>query len=196
MFWHPQGDYLAVQVDRFTKTRKSTFTAFELFSVKERDIPMEVRTAPFPCTLIGLSGDVYNLDLNIICIVLSFVLPLKDSRQAGWLQVLELPNRNDKIVDFQWEPRGSRFAVLHGEGPRPSFSLYAMKDMKTSAKGVQHIGTQTGKQANCIHWSPQVSAPCSCCLMCRLTCSCPCGATHSWCIYLLGLSFMRLSQGR
>lgn len=42
LFWHPQGDYLAVQVDRFTKTRKSTFTAFELFSVKERDIPMEV----------------------------------------------------------------------------------------------------------------------------------------------------------
>ena len=43
LFWHPQGDYLAVQVDRFTKTRKSTYTSFELFSVKERDIPMEVR---------------------------------------------------------------------------------------------------------------------------------------------------------
>ena len=43
LFWHPQGDYLAVQVDRFTKTRKSTYTAFELFSVKERDIPMEAR---------------------------------------------------------------------------------------------------------------------------------------------------------
>lgn len=72
------------------------------------------------------------------------------------LQVLELPNRNDKIVDFQWEPRGSRFAVLHGEGPRPNLSLYAMRDMKTSARGVQHITTQPGKQANCIHWSPQV----------------------------------------
>ena len=43
LFWHPQRDYLAVQVDRFTKTRKSTYTSFELFSVKERDIPMEVR---------------------------------------------------------------------------------------------------------------------------------------------------------
>lgn len=52
LFWHPQGDYLAVQVDRFTKTRKSTFTAFELFSVKERDIPMEVR--PAPCFLTSL----------------------------------------------------------------------------------------------------------------------------------------------
>jgi uncharacterized protein with WD repeat len=52
LFWHPQGDYLAVQVDRFTKTRKSTYTAFELFSVKERDIPMEARRpAPAPPVL-------------------------------------------------------------------------------------------------------------------------------------------------
>ena len=48
MFWHPQGDHLAVRVDRFTKTRKSTYTSFELFSVKERDIPMEVRGACQP----------------------------------------------------------------------------------------------------------------------------------------------------
>lgn len=42
MFWHPHGDYLAVKVDRYTKTRKTTYTSFELFSVKARDIPMEV----------------------------------------------------------------------------------------------------------------------------------------------------------
>ncbi len=42
MFWHPHGDYLAVQVDRYTNTMKTTYTSFELFSVKGRDIPMEV----------------------------------------------------------------------------------------------------------------------------------------------------------
>ena len=73
-------------------------------------------------------------------------------------QVLELPNRNDKVVDFRWEPRSSRFAVLHGEGPKPALSVYAMNDMRTSARGVQHLGSQPGKQANCIHWSPQVRA--------------------------------------
>ena len=70
--------------------------------------------------------------------------------------MLDLPNKADKVVDFAWEPKGSRFAMLHGDGPRPAFSLYAMKDMKTSTKGVQLIGTQQGKQANTIHWSPQV----------------------------------------
>jgi translation initiation factor 3 subunit B len=42
IFWHPQGDYLAVKVDRFTKTRKSTYTGFELFSIREKGIPMDV----------------------------------------------------------------------------------------------------------------------------------------------------------
>lgn len=60
VYWHPQGDYVAVQVDRFTKTRKSTYTSFELFSVKDKDIPMEV---------------------------------------------LEMPNKTDKVVDFAWEPK-------------------------------------------------------------------------------------------
>jgi len=45
---------------------------------------------------------------------------------------------------------------LHGDGPRPSFSIYAMKsDLKTTVKGVDLIGTQPNKQANQIHWSPQ-----------------------------------------
>ena len=54
LYWHPQGEFLAVQVDRYTKTRKSTYTSFELFSVRERDIPMEVGAAlvshPNQCT--------------------------------------------------------------------------------------------------------------------------------------------------
>ena len=46
MHWHPQGLYLAVRVDHYTKTKKSTFTSFELFSIKEKDIPMEVMELP------------------------------------------------------------------------------------------------------------------------------------------------------
>lgn len=42
MYWHPQGDYLCVKVDRFTKTKKTTYTGFELFRCKEKAVPMEV----------------------------------------------------------------------------------------------------------------------------------------------------------
>lgn len=70
MYWQSSGEYLAVKVDRYTKTKKSTYTGFELFRIKERDIPIEV---------------------------------------------LELENKNDKIIAFAWEPKGHRFAVIHGD---------------------------------------------------------------------------------
>ena len=34
--------------------------------------------------------------------------------------MLELPNKSEKIQQFAWEPRGSRFALLHGDGSRPT----------------------------------------------------------------------------
>ncbi|XVF37250.1 hypothetical protein REPUB_Repub19eG0130400 [Reevesia pubescens] len=73
MYRQSNGDYLAVQADHYTKTKKSTYTGFELFHIKERDIPIEV---------------------------------------------LELDNKNDKIIPFAWEPKGHRFAVIHGDNPR------------------------------------------------------------------------------
>ena len=33
---------VSLQVDRYTKTKKSTYIGFELFRHKERDIPIEV----------------------------------------------------------------------------------------------------------------------------------------------------------
>lgn len=111
MTWHPQGDYLAVQVDKWTKTKKSTTTNFELFSIREKDIPIDM---------------------------------------------LELPNKSEKILQLEWEPRGSRFAVLHGEGARPTVSIYNMKDTKSTsgARGVVLLHSMTNKQCTSLHWSP------------------------------------------
>ena len=53
------------------------------------------------------------------------------------------------------DPQGNRFAILHGEGPKPVLSLYAMKDLKSTVRGVQHIGTTLPKNATNLYWSPQ-----------------------------------------
>ncbi|RLN27642.1 uncharacterized protein C2845_PM05G17730 [Panicum miliaceum] len=86
MYWQSNGEYLAVQVDRYTKT-KSTYTGFELFIIKERDIP---------------------------------------------IKILELDNKNDKIIAFAWEPKGHHFAVIHGDGPNPDISFYCTQAANTS----------------------------------------------------------------
>ncbi|KAL6964896.1 Eukaryotic translation initiation factor 3 subunit B [Sarracenia purpurea var. burkii] len=108
MYWQSNGDYLAVKVDRYTKTKKSTYTGFELFRIKERDIPIEV---------------------------------------------LELENKNDKIIAFAWEPKGHRFAVIHGDSPRPDISFYSMRSTHNAGR-VSKLATLKGKQANALFWSP------------------------------------------
>lgn len=108
MYWQSNGDYLAVKVDRYTKTKKSTYTGFELFRIKERDIPIEV---------------------------------------------LELENKNDKIIAFAWEPKGHRFAVIHGDNPRPDISFYSMRTAQNAGR-VSKLTTLKGKQANALYWSP------------------------------------------
>lgn len=52
LFWQPEGKFLAVQVDRFTKTRKTTYTSFELFTILQRDIPMEVGPPSRHCSCV------------------------------------------------------------------------------------------------------------------------------------------------
>nr|GEU82293.1 eukaryotic translation initiation factor 3 subunit B-like [Tanacetum cinerariifolium] len=42
MYWQSNREYLAVKVDRYTKTKKSTYNGFKIFRIKERDIPIEV----------------------------------------------------------------------------------------------------------------------------------------------------------
>ncbi|KAI8369877.1 eukaryotic translation initiation factor eIF2A-domain-containing protein [Choanephora cucurbitarum] len=41
LYWQNQGHFLAVKVDRHTKTKKSTFSNIEIFRVKEKNIPVE-----------------------------------------------------------------------------------------------------------------------------------------------------------
>ncbi|KAL0003545.1 hypothetical protein SO802_017326 [Lithocarpus litseifolius] len=108
MYWQSNGDYLAVKVDRYTKTKKSTCQGFELFRIRERDIPIEV---------------------------------------------FELENKNDKIIAFAWEPKGHRFAIIHGDNPRPDISLYSMRSVNNTDK-VKKLTTLKGKRANTLFWSP------------------------------------------
>lgn len=108
MYWQSNGEYLAVKVEKYTKTKKSTYTGFVFFRIKEKDIPIED---------------------------------------------LELENKNDKIIAFAWEPKGHRFAIIHGDNPRPDISIYSMRSGTNTAR-VSKLTTLRGKQANALFWSP------------------------------------------
>ena len=71
------------------------------------------------------------------------------------MEVLELPDKNQKIVAFAWEPKGHRFAVIHGDGARPDVSFYTMIDKDSAINKVKLIGTVKNKTANHLYWSPR-----------------------------------------
>ncbi|CAA7017463.1 unnamed protein product [Microthlaspi erraticum] len=107
MYWQSSGEYLAAKFDRYTYTstkKKSRCFGFELFRIKEKDIPIEA---------------------------------------------LELDNKNDEVIAFAWEPKGHRFAVIHGDQTRPDVSFYSMKTARVSK-----LATLKAKQANFLFWSP------------------------------------------
>ncbi|KAI3862385.1 hypothetical protein MKW92_010092 [Papaver armeniacum] len=108
MYWQSNGEYLAVKVIRYTKTRKSTYASFEIFRMKERDIPIEV---------------------------------------------LELENKSGNIIDFAWEPKGHRFAIIHGDARKVDVSFYSMRTATNTGR-VSKLTTLQAKNASELHWSP------------------------------------------
>jgi translation initiation factor 3 subunit B len=42
LYWHNQGDFLCVKVDRHTKTKKTVFCNLEIFRIRDKDFPVEV----------------------------------------------------------------------------------------------------------------------------------------------------------
>lgn len=107
-------------MDKWTKTKKSTHTNFELFSIRcawlraagalRAPARFLIRSAPrltcVPCCAL------------LRCAPCCAVLCCREKDIP--IDMLELPNKSEKIQQFAWEPRGSRFALLHGDGNRPT----------------------------------------------------------------------------
>ena len=67
------------------------------------------------------------------------------------IEVFELDNKTKKVIAFAWEPKGHRFAIIHGDNPRPDISFYSVQG---SNNRVTKLTTLKGKQANALYWSP------------------------------------------
>jgi len=128
MVWQSEGSFLGVKVTRHTKSKKTLYNNLELFRMKETGIPVEM------------------LDIK------------------------------DAVMAFAWEPRGTRFSIIHAENPsstKVNVSFYDMrkkvdaaaqnpknKPIKKNKPATQilaelnKVETLSGKQCNCLFWSP------------------------------------------
>jgi translation initiation factor 3 subunit B len=106
LHWHPNGTFLCVKVTRHSKSKKTLYTNFEMFRVREALIPVEM-------------------------------LEMKET-----------------IVAFAWEPKGTRFATVHGEGnQRRNVSFYDMNG-GTKNNEITSLYTLNEKPCSHLYWSP------------------------------------------
>ncbi|KAL3497697.1 hypothetical protein ACH5RR_040429 [Cinchona calisaya] len=74
-------------------------------------------------------------------------------REVYLLMFLNWKMTMTQLSFFAWEPKGHRFAVIHGDNTRPDISFYSAKKIANTGK-ILKLRTLRSKQANTLHWSP------------------------------------------
>eukprot|EP01135_Chromosphaera_perkinsii_P005513 Nk52_evm62s352 gene=Nk52_evmTU62s352 len=114
MFWQSKGDFFAVKVDRYTKTKKSTFTNFELFRVREKQVPVDVlemkdtvkgfEWEPSGNRFGVIHGDSSKLNVSFYA--------LESAKNGGKVELLKTLEKKT-VNRLYWSPKG-RFVVVAG----------------------------------------------------------------------------------
>jgi translation initiation factor 3 subunit B len=111
-FWHPSGEYLCVQVDRHSKSKKTIYTNFELFRVTVRDVPVEVLEfkdqvhgfawEPQGTRFVVLHGEPPRIDVSF------YTMGDDDNRKPGVPLQIEKLNTLEKkgVNEVRWSPKG------------------------------------------------------------------------------------------
>lgn len=114
LHWQKSGDHLCVKVDRHTKTKKTIFTNFELFRIREKAIPVDSLEIKDP--IIAFAWEPHGTKFSIILgeqprISVS-VYRMEDAKSGGKV-ILAKAMEKKSVNHIFWSPNG-RFMVLAG----------------------------------------------------------------------------------
>ena len=132
MHWQESGDYLCVKVDRHTKTKKSTFSNFELFRLREKNVPVEV--LEHKETILAFAWEPVGNRFAICHTTNPTLRPditFYEMRPEGGVRVLKTLEKRQATHLF-WAPQGN-FIVLAGMRNQDGGHLefYNVNDLET-----------------------------------------------------------------
>jgi translation initiation factor 3 subunit B len=150
-FWQTKGEYLAVQVDRVSKTGKTTYTNFELFRCAEKEIPVEVLEfkeaihgfawEPKGNKFCVLHGDPPRLDVSFY----SMGSKTEKNPQVSLLHKLD----SKAVNEIRWSPHGTNVIIAGLRNLNGALEWWSCTDKEL---------TQTGQDehfmATDIEWDP------------------------------------------
>lgn len=150
-FWQTKGDYLAVQVDRVSKTGKTTYTNFELFRCAEKEIPVEVLEfkdaihgfawEPAGNKFCVLHGDPPRLDVSF------YTMGNKTDKnpQVSLLHKLE----RKAVNEIRWSPLGTNLIIAGLRNLNGQLEWWSCTD-----KELTQTGADEHFMATDIEWDP------------------------------------------
>ena len=146
LFWHSEGDYLCVIVEKHTKTKKSTYSTLEVFSLREKDVPIDVYEGFKDLSVSRVewepSGDRFVAIVpDQSKILLKFFKMERSSLKE--LQTIDRKNMSNVI----WSPKG-RFLVL------AALRNYAGDLEFFDADEMQTLHSAEHFQATNVDWDP------------------------------------------
>eukprot|EP01117_Protostelium_nocturnum_P014876 TRINITY_DN570_c0_g1_i1.p1 TRINITY_DN570_c0_g1~~TRINITY_DN570_c0_g1_i1.p1 ORF type:complete len:666 (+),score=227.02 TRINITY_DN570_c0_g1_i1:78-2000(+) len=139
--WHPNGTYLCLKIDR--QKKKTTTQGFEVFRIKERDMPIELLDVKDTAhafawepngnrfaVIHGKSARSYDISFYVV------------EKTIKLLKTLEKRNANH----LSWSPQG-HYIVLAGLNMSGSLEFFNVDDMET-------MGTADHFNNSSIEWDP------------------------------------------
>lgn len=149
LHWHPQGDFLAVEVNIATSKGKKPYTSFELFLIREKGMPVDNLKIEDAC--IGFEweprgkrfGLVHTEDVSSTTRYnVSFYT--MEGKQVKPIVTLEKRQANE----LHWSP-GGRVCVLAGiRSPNGIFEFYDVQEKESLATDLHHTMTTD------VSWDP------------------------------------------
>lgn len=144
LHWQSNGDFLCVKVDRHSKTKKSIFSSFEIFRIRERDVPVEVLETkgtihafswePKGNRLAVLHGENPRPDVSFYQV---------QDKKVVCLGTLE----NRQVNHLFWSPQG-QFIILAGlKNLNGQLEFFNVDDMETMETAEHFLCTE-------VEWDP------------------------------------------
>lgn len=150
-FWQTKGEYLAVQVDRVSKTGKTTYTNFELFRCADKEIPVEV--LEFSNTIHGfawepkgtrfcvLAGDPPRLDVSF------YTMGNRHEKQPQCTLLHKLEKK--AVNEIRWSPKGTNVILAGLRTLNGQLEWWSCQD-----KELQKMGADEHFMCTDIEWDP------------------------------------------
>jgi translation initiation factor 3 subunit B len=150
-FWQSSGEYLAVQVDRVSKTGKTTYTNFELFRCCDKEIPVQV--LEFKDSIHGFAWEPKG---NRFC-VLHGEPPRVDvsfytmGSRHDKTPVCALLHKLEKkaVNEIRWSPRGTNLILAGLRNLNGQLEWWSCTDRE-----LQQTGTDEHFMCTDIEWDP------------------------------------------